>query len=289
MKLKIGLPKGSLQEATLDLMSRAGFKVRLSERSYYPEIDDEEMEGMLIRAQEIPRYVEQGILDCGFTGRDWVEENQADVLSVAELRYAKGSLKPVRWVLAVPEDSAIEKPEDLEGKRIATELVQVTRRYFESRGVDVKVEFSWGATEAKAPNLADGIVELTETGRSLKANRLRIIDVVIESITLLIANPRAYEDSWKRKKMENLSILFQGAIAAREKVGLKMNVSKENLEKVLEKLPALRRPTVSPLADGGWFALETVIDESLVRKIIPELKRLGAEGIIEYPLNKIID
>jgi len=289
MKLKIGLPKGSLQEATLDLMSRAGFKVRLSERSYYPEIDDEEMEGMLIRAQEIPRYVEQGILDCGFTGRDWVEENQADVLSVAELRYAKGSLKPVRWVLAVPEDSAIEKPEDLEGKRIATELVQVTRRYFESRGVDVKVEFSWGATEAKAPNLADGIVELTETGRSLKANRLRIIDVVIESITLLIANPRAYEDSWKRKKMENLSILFQGAIVAREKVGLKMNVSKENLEKVLEKLPALRRPTVSPLADGGWFALETVIDESLVRKIIPELKRLGAEGIIEYPLNKIID
>jgi len=289
MKLKIGLPKGSLQEATLDLMSRAGFKVRLSERSYYPEIDDEEMEGMLIRAQEIPRYVEQGILDCGFTGRDWVEESQADVLSVAELRYAKGSLKPVRWVLAVPEDSAIEKPEDLEGKRIATELVQVTRRYFESRGVDVKVEFSWGATEAKAPNLADGIVELTETGRSLKANRLRIIDVVIESITLLIANPRAYEDSWKRKKMENLSILFQGAIVAREKVGLKMNVSKENLEKVLEKLPALRRPTVSPLADGGWFALETVIDESLVRKIIPELKRLGAEGIIEYPLNKIID
>ncbi len=289
MKLKIGLPKGSLQEATLELMGRAGFKVRLSERSYYPTIDDEEMQAMLVRAQEMPRYVEEGILDCGFTGRDWVEERQANVLTVAELLYAKGSLKPIRWVLAVPEDSPIQKPQDLKGKRIATELVQVTRRYFESRGIDVKVEFSWGATEAKVPDLVDAIVELTETGASLRANRLCIVDVVMESITLFIANRKAYENSWKRRKVENLTLLFQGAIVAREKVGLKMNVSKENLEKVLKRLPALRRPTVSPLADGGWFALETVVDESLVRKIIPELKRLGAEGIIEYPLNKVSD
>jgi len=262
--------------------------VALSSRSYYPSIDDEELEGMLVRAQEMSRYVEEGVLDCGFTGKDWVEENSSDVLTVTELVYAKGSMRPVRWVLAVPEDSPLKRPEDLQGKRVATELVQVTKRYFEAKGISAKVEFSWGATEAKAPDLVDAIVELTETGSSLRANRLRVLDVVTESTTVLIANKRSYADPWKRQKIDNIALLFKGAIVAREKVGLKMNVSQENLKRVLEKLPALRRPTVSPLADGGWFAIETVVDESVVRQIIPDLKALGAEGIIEYPLNKVI-
>jgi len=288
MKLKLGLPKGSLQEATFELMKRAGFRIGTSERSYYPSIDDDEIGAMLIRAQEMPRYVEDGVLDAGFTGRDWVMENGAEIVTVRKLVYSKGSMRPVRWVLAVPEDSSFKKAEDLRGKRISTEIVSVTKKYFEEKKVDVKVEFSWGATEAKPPDLADAIVELTETGSSLRANNLRIIDVVLESTTEMIANKDSYKDEWKRNKMENIALLLEGAILANEKVGLKMNVAEKDLQKVLEKLPALHRPTISNLAESGWIAVETVIDESLVRRIIPELKRNGAEGIIEYPLNKII-
>lgn len=286
--LILGIPKGSLQEATVEMMKRAGYKVRVPQRSYYPSIDDEELEGRLIRPQDMSRYVEKGIIDAGLTGADWVKENGSDVRVVASLVYAKQQLTKVRWVMAVPEDSPIRKVLDLQGKRIATELVNVTRGYLSERGVTAEIEFSHGATEAKAPHLVDAIVELTETGSSLRANNLRILDTVMESTTLFIANHDSWRDPWKKEKIENLAMLFTGAIIAGEKVGLKMNVPNSSLEQVLKKLPALRRPTVSPLAEGAGYAIETVVDESVARRIIPELKRAGAEGIIEYSLNKVI-
>lgn len=286
--LILGIPKGSLQEATVEMMKRAGYKVRVPQRSYYPSIDDEELEGRLIRPQDMSRYVEKGIIDAGLTGADWVKENGSDVKVVASLVYAKQQLTKVRWVMAVPEDSSIRKVSDLQGKRIATELVNVTRDYLSERGVTAEIEFSHGATEAKAPHLVDAIVELTETGSSLRANNLRILDTVMESTTLFIANHNSWKDPWKKEKIENLAMLFTGAIIAGEKVGLKMNVPNSSLEQVLKKLPALRRPTVSPLAEGAGYAIETVVDESVARRIIPELKRAGAEGIIEYSLNKVI-
>ncbi|HHT9132257.1 MAG TPA: ATP phosphoribosyltransferase [Candidatus Tripitaka californicus] len=286
--LILGIPKGSLQEATVEMMKRAGYKVRVPQRSYYPSIDDEELEGRLIRPQDMSRYVEKGIIDAGLTGADWVKENGSDVKVVASLVYAKQQLTKVRWVMAVPEDSSIRKVSDLQGKRIATELVNVTRDYLSERGVTAEIEFSHGATEAKAPHLVDAIVELTETGSSLRANNLRILDTVMESTTLFIANHNSWKDPWKKEKIENLAMLFTGAIIAGEKVGLKMNVPNSSLEQVLKKLPALRRPTVSPLAEGAGYAIETVIDESVARRIIPELKRAGAEGIIEYSLNKVV-
>jgi len=286
--LILGIPKGSLQEATVEMMKRAGYKVRVPQRSYYPSIDDEELEGRLIRPQDMSRYVEKGIIDAGLTGADWVKENGSDVRVVASLVYAKQQLTKVRWVMAVPEDSPVRKVSDLQGKRIATELVNVTRGFLSERGVTAEIEFSHGATEAKAPHLVDAIVELTETGSSLRANNLRILDTVMESTTLFIANHDSWRDPWKKEKIENLAMLFTGAIIAGEKVGLKMNVPNSSLEQVLKKLPALRRPTVSPLAEGAGYAIETVIDESVARRIIPELKRAGAEGIIEYSLNKVI-
>ena len=286
--LILGIPKGSLQEATVEMMKRAGYKVRVPQRSYYPSIDDEELEGRLIRPQDMSRYVEKGIIDAGLTGADWVKENGSDVRVVASLVYAKQQLTKVRWVMAVPEDSPVRKVSDLQGKRIATELVNVTRGFLSERGVTAEIEFSHGATGAKAPHLVDAIVELTETGSSLRANNLRILDTVMESTTLFIANHDSWRDPWKKEKIENLAMLFTGAIIAGEKVGLKMNVPNSSLEQVLKKLPALRRPTVSPLAEGAGYAIETVIDESVARRIIPELKRAGAEGIIEYSLNKVI-
>ena len=286
--LILGIPKGSLQEATVEMMKRAGYKVRVPQRSYYPSIDDEELEGRLIRPQDMSRYVEKGIIDAGLTGADWVKENGSDVRVVASLVYAKQQLTKVRWVMAVPEDSPVRKVSDLQGKRIATELVNVTRGFLSERGVTAEIEFSHGATEAKAPHLVDAIVELTETGSSLRANNLRILDTVMESTTLFIANHDSWRDPWKKEKIENLAMLFTGAIIAGEKVGLKMNVPNSSLEQVLKKLPALRRPTVSPLAEGAGYAIETVVDESVARRIIPELKRAGAEGIIEYSLNKVI-
>lgn len=286
--LVLGIPKGSLQKSTCEMMLKAGFNVRVSDRSYYPAIDDDELQGRLVRPQDMSRYVEKGIIDAGLTGADWVAENGSNIKVVADLVYAKQQLTKVRWVLAVPEDSAIQTPSDLHGKRVATELVNVTTKYLEKRGVKAEVEFSHGATEAKAPHLVDAIVELTETGSSLRANKLRIIDTVMESTTQFIANNESWQDPWKRQKIENLAMLFSGAIIAREKVGLKMNVPNDCLEAVLKKLPALRRPTVSTLAEGSGYAIETVIDETVARHIIPELKRAGAEGIIEYPLNKVI-
>ena len=287
MKLVFGLPKGSLQEATFELMGKAGFHVACGSRSYYPTVDDPELDLVLFRAQEMARYVQDGVLDAGLTGRDWVVENDAQVVEVGELCYAKQRLSPVRWVLAVPEASPVQKAEDLQGKLIATELVNTTRKYLASRGVEAKVEFSWGATEAKA-NLVDAIVELTETGSSLRANKLRIVDTVMESVTVLIANKRAWDDPWKRAKIESIQLLVQGAIVAREKVCLKLNVAEASLQAVCAILPALRKPTISKLSEEGWYALETIVDESVVRHLIPQLKRAGAEGIIELPLNKII-
>lgn len=287
-RLVLGIPKGSLQQATCEMMQRAGFRVRITDRSYYPTIDDEELMGRLIRPQDMSRYVEKGIVDAGLTGADWVKENGSNVKVVASLLYAKQQLTKVRWVLAVPEDSSVRTINDLKGKRIATELVNVTKEFLKERGVQAEVEFSHGATEAKAPHLVDAIVELTETGSSLKANKLRIVDTVMESVTQLIASFDAWQDPWKRQKIENLSMLFTGAIIACEKVGLKMNVPDSCLEAVLKKLPALRKPTVSPLAEGAGYAIETVLDETVARRIIPELKRAGAEGIIEYSLNKVI-
>lgn len=287
-RLVLGIPKGSLQQATCEMMARAGFRVRVSDRSYYPSVDDEELSCRLIRPQDMSRYVEKGIIDAGLTGADWVRENGSDVRVVASLIYAKQQLTRVRWVLAVPEDSPVKRVEDLRGKRIATELVNVTRAFLEDKDVPAEVEFSHGATEAKAPHLVDAIVELTETGTSLRANKLRIIDTVMESTTQFIANHESWQDPWKRQKIENLAMLFTSAIVACEKVGLKMNVPNECLEGVLKKLPALRKPTVSSLAEGAGYAIETVIDESVARRIIPELKRAGAEGIIEYSLNKVI-
>jgi ATP phosphoribosyltransferase len=286
--LKLGIPKGSLENATIELFRRAGFTISTSSRSYFPGIDDPEIECMLIRAQEMARYVEDGILDAGLTGRDWVEENEANVVAVADLIYAKQSFGKVRWVLAVPEASSFHSVEDLEGKIIATELVQTTRRYLKAHGVTAKVEFSWGATEVKPPVLADAIVEVTETGSSLRANKLKIIDTVLESNTQLIANQGAWEDAAKRRKLQDIRMLLQGAINALGKVGLMLNVHKNDLQKVLAVLPALKRPTISHLSDEEWLAVNTILDETTVRDIIPRLKQAGGEGIVEYPLNKIV-
>ncbi|MDA8174498.1 MAG: ATP phosphoribosyltransferase [Nitrospiraceae bacterium] len=286
--LRIGLPKGSLQESTLKLFRKAGFHISVSSRSYYPAVDDPEIEAMLIRAQEMAGYVEKGILDCGLTGLDWILEQDADVRQVAELKYAKEGLKPVRWVIAVPNDSPIKKIKDLNNKRISTELVAYTKRFLKNKGVKADVEFSWGATEVKPPHLADAIVELTETGTSLRANNLRVIETMMESSTRFISNKASWKDAWKKRKMENLVLLLQGALAAEEKVGLKMNVPEKNLKAVLKTIPAMHSPTISPLTAKGWYDLDIVIDEKVVRELIPELKRAGATGIVEYPLNKVI-
>jgi ATP phosphoribosyltransferase len=286
--LKLGLPKGSLQESTLKLFKKAGFNVHVSHRSYYPVIDDEEISCMLLRAQEIPIYVEEGYLDCGLTGYDWVLEQNVDFVEVAELKYAKEGFRPVRWVIAVPEDSPIKKIEDLQGKRIATELVGYTKRYLKNKGIKAEVYFSWGATEVKPPYLADAIVDLTETGTSLKANKLRVIEVILESTTRFISNRNAWRDPWKKKKMENIAVLLKGALLAEEKVGLKMNVPKESLKRVLSLLNSLHSPTISQLYDENWYALEVIIDEKKVREILPKLKDAGASGFVEYPLNKVI-
>jgi ATP phosphoribosyltransferase len=288
MKLKLGIPKGSLENATIDLFRRAGFTISTSSRSYFPGIDDPEIECMLIRAQEMARYVEDGILDAGLTGRDWIEENEADVVAVADLIYAKQSFGKVRWVLAVPEASTFLSVKDLEGKIIATELVATTKRYLASHGVSAKVEFSWGATEVKPPVLADAIVEVTETGSSLRANKLKIIDTILESNTQLIANKETWKDTWKRRKLEDLKMLLEGAINALGKVGLMLNVHQKDLQAVLAVLPALKRPTISHLSDDQWLAVNTILDETTVRDIIPRLKQAGGEGIVEYPLNKIV-
>ncbi len=286
--LNLGLPKGSLQESTLRLFRKAGYHISVSSRSYYPVFDDSEIESMLIRAQEMARYVEDGHLDCGLTGKDWILEQNADVVEVAELIYGKGGFSPVKWVIAVPMDSKIKSVKDLEGKRIATELVGFTKRYLKSKGVKAEVDFSWGATEVKPPHLADAIVELTETGTSLRANNLRIVETIIESTTRFIANRKAWQDKWKRRKMENIALLLKGALAAEEKVGLKMNVPEKAFRKVLSLLSAMHSPTVSPLSDKGWYAIEVITDEKMVRDLIPKLKSIGASGIVEYPLNKVI-
>ena len=286
--LKLGIPKGSLQEASLHLFRRAGYEISVSSRSYFPSIDDDEISCMLIRAQEMARYVEDGILDAGLTGKDWILENESHVVTVADLVYAKQTFGKVRWVLAVPEKSSFHSVKDLQGKVIATELVGVTKRYLERNGVNAKVEFSWGATEVKPPVLADAIVEVTETGSSLRANGLRIVETVLESNTQFIAHPGAWEDAWKRQKIETLIMLLQGAIEATGKVGLMLNVRRDDLEKVLAVLPALKTPTISGLSDSEWVAVNTVIEEKTVREIIPRLKAANAQGIVEYPLNKIV-
>ncbi len=288
MKLKIGLPKGSLQEVTLNLLAKAGFNFSIRERSYFPASDDDELEAILIRAQEMARYVADGALDIGITGKDWIMENGVDVVEVAELIYSKTSFRPVRWVVAVPEQSDIRTVADLNGKRIATEGVNLTKNYLKKHNVKAEVEFSWGATEAKTPELVDAIVEITESGSSLRANKLRIVDTVLESTVRLIANNESYQNTWKREKVQNIALLLQGAIQASGKVGLKMNLKKSDIEKVTQILPAMKRPTISPLAGNEWVALETIIDEKIVREIIPQLKRAGAQDIIEYPLNKVI-
>jgi ATP phosphoribosyltransferase len=288
MKLKLGIPKGSLENATIELFRRAGFNISTSSRSYFPAIDDPEIECMLIRAQEMARYVEDGVLDAGLTGRDWVEENEARVQTVCDLIYAKQSFGKVRWVLAVPDASPIRSVKDLEGKIVATELVATTKRYLAANGVKAKVEFSWGATEVKPPELADAIVEVTETGSSLRANKLRIIETVLESNTQLIANLDAWNDEWKRHKLEDVQMLLEGAMSALGKVGLMLNVSRDCLTAVLDVLPALKNPTISQLSDENWLAVNTILDESTVRTIIPRLKKAGAQGIVEYPLNKIV-
>jgi ATP phosphoribosyltransferase len=287
--LKLGIPAGSLQEATVELFRRAGYKITIGSRSYFPSIDDEQIECMLIRAQELARYVQDGVLDAGLTGYDWIVENDADVREVAELVFSKVSRRPVRWVLCVPEDSPVQSVADLEGKRIATEAVGLTRRFLAERGVSAKVEFSWGATEVKPPKLADAIVEVTETGSSLRANQLRIVAEVLTSTTRFIANHQSYGDSWKRQKIDDIALMLRGAMAAEGKVGLMMNVPRERLPQVLSLLPALQKPTVSSLADEGWVDVSTVLDETVVRHIIPRLKSAGAKGIVEYPLSKIIE
>ena len=286
--LILGLPKGSLQNATLDLFEKAGWNIYVSSRSYRPTSDDKELELRLIRAQEIGRYVDHGFLDCGITGQDWIAENRADVEVICDLAYSRASTNPTRWVLVVPEDSPIQKVEDLEGKRIATESVGLTTDFLKNKGVNAEVEFSWGATEVKVPELVDAIVDVTEPGSSLRANKLRIVDTLMESFPQFVANKSAYEDEWKREKIERIGMLLKAAQAARDVVGLKMNVPSADLDKLLEKLPALRNPTVSRLTDEKWVAIETVLQESVVRTLIPELKALGAEGIIEYPLNKLV-
>lgn len=286
--LRIGLPKGSLQQSTLNLFKKAGYNISVDARSYYPSCDDVEIETLLIRAQEMARYVDDGVLDCGLTGKDWVLEQGAEVREVAELNYAKGGLRPVKWVIAVPNDSKIKTVKDLRGKRIATELVGFTKKFLKSRGVKAEVDFSWGATEVKPPFLADAIVELTETGTSLRANNLRIVETILVSSTRFIANKKAWKDLWKRRKMENIVLLLKGALAAEEKVGLKMNVPERSLKRVMSLLSAMHSPTLSKLSDEGWYALEVMIDEKTVRDILPKLKTAGAEDIVEYPLNKVI-
>ena len=287
-KLMIGLPKGSLQEATFSIFKKAGWTISANSRSYVPRLDDPELDARLIRAQEISRYVENGMLDIGMTGHDWIVENGSDVQEVAELVYAKQGMRPVRWVLAVPETSSIQSVQDLAGKRIATEAVGLTRRYLEEHGVDAEVEFSWGATEVKAPELVDAIVEITETGSSLRANQLRIVDTVLESTTRVIANRAAWADPWKRRKIEQIVMLLQSALAADSRVLIKMNVQRDALTGVMQKLPALHAPTVNELSEAGWCSVETVMEERLVRDLIPELKAAGAEGIIEISLNKVV-
>jgi ATP phosphoribosyltransferase len=287
-RLKLGIPKGSLQEATIDLFSRAGWKISLGSRSYVPAIDDPEIACLLVRAQEMARYVQSGALDAGITGHDWVVETSADVLELAELVYAKQRLGRVRWVLAVPEDSPIGEPRDLEGKVIATEVVHLTEEYLQRFGVNARVEFSWGATEVKVPQLADAIVEVTETGSSLRANRLRIVDTVLESATVFIMNRAAAADAQKREKAENLILMLKGAIDAASKVGLLLNVRREDLSAILAVLPALKKPTISDLSDPDWVAVNTIIEEAVVRQLLPKLKAAKAQGIVEYPLNKII-
>lgn len=287
-RLKLGVPKGSLQDATIELFARAGWKITLGSRSYVPTIDDAEIECLMVRAQEMARYVETGALDAGITGHDWVVETDADVSELAELVYAKQRLARVRWVLAVPEDSAIREPKDLAGKVIATEVVHITERYLAKHNVSARVEFSWGATEVKVPQLADAIVEVTETGSSLRANRLRIVDTVLESATVFIMNRAASADPWKREKADNLILMLQGAIAAASKVGLMLNVRREDLPAVLNVLPALKNPTISALSDSEWVAVNTIIEEAVVRQILPKLKAAKAQGIVEYPLNKIV-
>jgi len=286
--LRFGLPKGSLQDATIEKMAKAGFNISVGTRSYIPYVDDEELEIRLIRAQEISRYVEHGYLDCGITGYDWIRENDSDVHEVGEFLFSKVSRQPTRWVLAVPEDSPIQSVKDLVGKRIATEVVKLTQKYLEAHGVEAEVEFSWGATEVKAHEMVDAIVEVTETGSSLRANKLRIVDTILTSTPRLIANHAAWNDKWKRHKIETMALLLRGALEAEAKVGLKMNIEQSNLTSLLESLPALRRPTISNLSQPGWVAVDTVIDEHIVRELIPQLKAAGAEGIIEYPLNKVV-
>lgn len=286
--LRFGLPKGSLQDSTLALMAKAGWKVLTSSRSYLPRTEDAELELRLIRAQEISRYVEHGFLDAGITGADWIAENDSKVHVVTEIKYSKQTTNPARWVLAVPNDSPVKSVKDLQGKRIATELVALTKRWLKKNGVTAEVEFSWGATEVKAPELVDAIVELTETGSSLRANNLRIVETLVSSYPQLIANNEAWQDEWKRRKVETLALMLRGALEAEEKVGLKMNIARAKLDALLKQLPALRNPTISPLAQADWVAVETIIDERVVHEIIPQLKAAGAEGIIEYPLNKVI-
>jgi ATP phosphoribosyltransferase len=287
-KLKLGIPKGSLQDATIALFERAGWRILANGRSYFPAIDDAEIECMLVRAQEMARYVEKGALDAGLTGNDWVQENETNVEYVTSLTYSKASRQKVKWVLAVPEDSPFQRPEDLAGKVIATELVEFTKRYFASKKIPVKVEFSWGATEVKPPTLADAIVEVTETGSSLRANRLRIIETLMESETQLIANKAAYADAWKRQKIDNISLMLNAAIAAQGRVGLMMNARKADLDTIVAQLPALNSPTISHLSDPAWVALNTILDEAVVREVIPKLKAAGATGIVEYPLSKVV-
>jgi ATP phosphoribosyltransferase len=287
-KLRFGLPKGSLQEATIQKMAKAGYNISINSRSYVPYVDDDELEIRLIRAQEISRYVEHGYLDCGITGRDWIVENGSKVHEVGEFLFSKATRQPARWVLAVPENSKIKSVKDLKGKRIATEVVNLTKKYLRAHGVKAEVEFSWGATEVKAHELVDAIVELTETGSSLRANKLRIVDTLLASTPRLIANRTAWKDAWKRKKIETLALLLKGALEAEAKVGLKMNIAEKNLASLLKSLPALRNPTISGLSQKGWVAVETIIDEHVVRELIPKLKAAGAEGIIEYPLNKVV-
>lgn len=287
-QLKIALPKGSLQDSTYALFERAGWSISTSSRSYFPRIDDPELSAVLIRAQEIARYVQDGVMDCGLTGRDWVAENDADVVEVAPLVYSKAEARPVRWVVAVPNDSDMHDVKDLQGKRIATELVNTTRRFLTEHGVEAQIEFSWGATEAKVPTLVDAIVDVTETGSSLRANNLRIMTTIMESVTVLIANKKAWEDPFKRRKIEQIALLLQGALRANGRVGLKMNVPADHMGRVVSLLPSMKGPTVSKLVDESWVAIETIIEEKVLRDIIPQLKAAGAQDIIEYPLNKII-
>jgi len=287
--LRLGLPKGSLQDSTLALFKKAGYSFQVGSRSYHATCDDPEVKGLLIRAQEMARYVQDGVFDVGLTGLDWIQEQQADVVEVADLIYSKASMRPVRWVLAVPNDSPIQSVKDLQGKRIATEVVNLTRQWLKKNGVSAEVEFSWGATEVKAPELVDAIVEVTETGSSLRANNLRIVEVLLESWTKLIANKKAWGDRWKREKIESLAMLLRAAIDAEDKVGLKLNAPKSKLNEILAVLPALTSPTVSPLHNSDWVAIESILPEKTVREIIPALKRAGAAGIVEYPLNKVVE